>query len=62
MTTGLDLKVERVRAKVRVKEMARALGVSDSRVTRIEAQPTVVDAMVERYRAALGTCRTSDAA
>lgn len=57
--TGLDLKLERVAAQVRVKELADAMGISWSRVSRIEAQPTVTDRLVTRYRAALGTCRTA---
>ncbi len=61
-TTGLDLKVERIRAGVLVKDIAQAMGISPSRVSRIEVDAPVTERMLARYRAALGTCRTSEAA
>ena len=62
MTTdliGIDLKVERIRAGVSVRDLAAAMGISSSRVSRIEAEPRVTERMLARYRAALGTCRTA---
>lgn len=56
---GLDLKLERTAQRIRVKELAQAMGVSQSRVSRIEAQDTVTEDMAVRYRAALRTCGTS---
>jgi plasmid maintenance system antidote protein VapI len=58
MTTGLDLKLERIGARVPGRAVAQALGVSESRVSHIEAQAVVTPAMVLRYREALAQCRT----
>jgi transcriptional regulator with XRE-family HTH domain len=61
--TGLDLKIERVRAGVQVKEVAEAMGISSSRVSRIESPDhKVTPRMLARYRAALGTYRTPEKA
>jgi hypothetical protein len=60
--TGIDLKIERIRAGVQVKELAAAMSISPSRLSRIEAEPRVTDRMLARYRAALGTCRTPEKA
>jgi transcriptional regulator with XRE-family HTH domain len=57
-TTGLDLKIERIRAGVLVKDLAVAMGISSSRLSRIEVDQPVTERMLVRYRAALGTCRT----
>jgi len=61
-TTGLDLKIERIRAGVMVKDLADAMGITSPRLSRIEKDEPVTDRMITRYRAALGTCRTSRAA
>lgn len=61
-TTGLDLKIERVRAGVLSKDLAKAMGISSSRLSRIEVDQPVTDRMLARYRAALGTCGTSERA
>lgn len=61
-TTGLDLQFERRRAvpKVQARDIASVMGISSSRVSRIENDPRrQTERMVERYRAALETCRTS---
>lgn len=60
--TGLDLKIERIRAGVMVKELAAEMRITPSRLSRIEADVPVTERMLARYRAALGTCRTSKAA
>ena len=57
--TGLDLKLERTAERVRVKELAAAMGISQSRISRIEGQSVVTDILTARYRAALRTCGTS---
>lgn len=57
-TTGLDLKVERVRDRVKQREIALSMGVSVSRVSKIEALGHVHPDLAARYRVALGTCRT----
>lgn len=52
-TTGLDLKVERVRARVTAKSLADQLGVTRQRVSAIEALAVVGDDQATRYRTAL---------
>lgn len=52
-TDGLTLKLERVARRLLVKDVAARMGVSPGRVSRIEAQASVTDAMIRRYRAAL---------
>lgn len=61
-TTGLDLKIERIRAGVMVKDLADAMGITSPRLSRIEKPEPVTDRMAARYRAALGTCGTRAAA
>ena len=58
-TTGLDLKVERIRAGLMVKDIAEQMGISPSRLSRIEVDEPVTDRMLARYRNALAKCRTS---
>lgn len=57
-TSGLDLKLERVAARIPAGVLARALGVSAGRVTHIEAYAVVTPTMVVRYHDALDKCRT----
>jgi transcriptional regulator with XRE-family HTH domain len=57
-TTGLSLKVQRVGADVRLKDLATAMGVTDSRISRIEASRTVTPEAEVRYLQALRTCIT----
>lgn len=57
--TGTDLELERVAAKVMVKDVAEAMGITPSRVSRIEDQPRITPKLARRYRDALETCRTS---
>lgn len=57
--TGIDLKVERTRARVLAKDVAKAMGISDSRLSKIEGQDRVTERMRARYLLALATCRTS---
>lgn len=56
--SGLDLKVLRVQNRVKQKDIAAAMGVTSSRVTRIEAEGFPSVEMIARYVKALDTCRT----
>lgn len=58
-TTGLDLKVRRVRAQLQAKDVAAAMGITSSRLSRIEVDEPVTPRMEKRYLAALATFRTS---
>lgn len=63
--TGLSLKVERTRQRVKATQIADAMGVSKSRVSVIEREQFPSPQIVARYRAALATCAanpTSEAA
>lgn len=53
MHVGLDLKVERIRARVTATELAVRMGVSRQRVSQLEAADDVTPAMAQRYRDAL---------
>ncbi len=53
--TGLDLKVERTKRRVRVTDLATVIGVKHSRVSQIEAQAVVSQRAAARYLAALST-------
>jgi hypothetical protein len=57
--TGMALELRRVAARVKVKDVARAMGITPSRVSRIEDQPTVTDRLARRYLEALAECGTS---
>lgn len=57
--TGTDLKVERVRARIAANVVAAQMGISSSRLSRIEAQEALTDRLRDRYLGALETCRTS---
>lgn len=51
--TGLSLKLERVGRRVKQYEIAHAMGVSASRVAKIEREAVVSDEVATRYLAAL---------
>lgn len=53
MTTGMDLKVERVKTRVTAQRLALTLEVSRQRISAIEALAVVNDDLADRYRAAL---------
>lgn len=53
MTTGMDLKVERVRARVTAQRLADELDVSRQRISAIEALGVVNDDLAVRFRSAL---------
>lgn len=58
--TGLDLKLRRVAARLQAKDIAARMGISSSRVSRIEDPAyRVTDRMYRRYMEALEECRTS---
>lgn len=52
-TSGIDLKIERVRTRATAKALADQLGVTRQRVSAIEALGVVNDDLVARYRDAL---------
>ncbi len=56
--TGKDLKLRRVAADIKVKDIANAMGVTDSRVSRIENSRIVTPEAEARYLDALYTCVT----
>lgn len=53
MTTGMDLKVERIRERVTVKAIAERMGVTSARITHIESQARVTAEAERRFRHAL---------
>jgi transcriptional regulator with XRE-family HTH domain len=55
MITGMDLKVERVRARVTAQRLAEALDVSRQRISSIEALAVVHADLAARYRGALAS-------
>jgi transcriptional regulator with XRE-family HTH domain len=54
---GLDLKVERVSARLKQYQIAEHMGVSASRVAAIEREAYPSGEVVRRYREALGACQ-----
>ncbi len=56
--TGLDLKLRRVAADVKLKDLALAMGVTDARISRIENSRVVTDEARNRYLEALTTLGT----
>lgn len=62
MTTGMDLRLARTAARVKSVELARAMGVSVSRVSRIEQQDRVIERLERRYLEALEAVRQAKAA
>lgn len=57
--TGLQLKVERTRRRVKAYRIAELMGVSRSRVAAIEREGFPSDETVARYLTALDTCAPS---
>lgn len=55
---GIELKVKRVGADVRLKDLALEMGVTDSRVSRIESSRVVTPEAEGRYLIALDKCIT----
>ena len=53
--TGLQLKLKRVARRVRVTDLARAMGVTHGRVSQIEALDVPTAEARERYLSALAT-------
>lgn len=56
-TTGLDLKVKRVRANVKLLDLAERMNVSRQTLWGIERAGTVDPERVAQYLSALETCR-----
>lgn len=59
MTSGKDLKLRRVEADVKTKDLAAAMGVPSSSVSRWENTRILREEVVEKYLAALATFATS---
>jgi len=57
--TGKDLKLQRVVADLKVKDVAREMGVSDSRVSAIENSRQVTPETIDRYVRAIATLTTT---
>lgn len=53
MTTGMDLKVERIRARVTIGTLAAEMDLSRQRISQIEATAVVTPETAQRYRDAL---------
>ena len=51
--TGMDLRLLRVSKRVKVTDLARAMGLTHPRVSQIEAQALVSERMTRRYLDAL---------
>lgn len=56
--SGLALKLERTARRLRVRDMAEAMGVSPARISNIESRAIVTDEAARRYREALATLPT----
>lgn len=61
MTSGKDLKLRRVNADLKAKDVAEAAGVSQQQVSRWENSRVVTEDAEARYMAALTTCITKSA-
>lgn len=62
MTTGKDLRIERVRADVKVQDLARAMGVSRTTLWTIEKSASPLPDQVVAVRAALARLSAERAA
>lgn len=58
---GIDLKLKRVARRVRVTDLARAMGKTHGRVSQIEATAVVTEDAATKYLAALATLPDVDA-
>ena len=58
MTTGMDLKLQRIAANVKQKDVAAAAGWHPGTVNRLEKRAIVLPADVAKYTAALATLAT----
>jgi DNA-binding transcriptional regulator YiaG len=56
--TGLDLKVARVRERLKAKDIAAEMDVTPSRVSSIEREQFVTPETAKRYLEAVTTCST----
>ena len=57
MTTGMDLKVRRVAAGIKQRDLAARIGVTRQTLTRWEGLPIVRSEDAQRYMAAVQTVR-----
>lgn len=58
MTTGLDLKLERIALRVTGQELSEQMGIHPSSLSRVENSARVTTRMAARYRTALATFGT----
>ena len=58
MTSGLTLKLERTARRAKGMDVARAMNVTSSYISAIEARQVISDDVAARYRAALATLPT----
>lgn len=56
-TTGLELRLERVAARVKIVDLARAMGRHRATVARYEELAVVDEEVADQYRRALATFR-----
>ena len=56
--SGLDLRVERVKRDIKAQDLAAAMGVKPSSLSRLEASRNVTDKAAQRYLTALATFPT----
>lgn len=55
LTTGIDLKVQRIRRQVTGRALAERMGISTATLTRLEQRGAVQPDVAQRYRDALAT-------
>lgn len=58
---GIDLKLLRIAARIKASDLARALGVTTSRVSHIESRDEATEEAARKYLAALETLTTVSA-
>jgi transcriptional regulator with XRE-family HTH domain len=62
VTTGMDLKIERIRERVSTKELAAQMNVVRQRIHQIEALAVVNPDLERRYRDALAALTSKETA
>jgi DNA-binding transcriptional regulator YiaG len=55
---GIDLKLQRIGARIKASELARAMNVTTSRISHIESRDEATDESARKYLAALETLTT----
>ena len=57
--TGMDLRIERIRARVTLTDLAREIGISRQRLNQIEDMERVPEPQIARYRSRLAALRAA---